>query len=47
MLSSMVRIFFFVIDIVIDLWLGGENVREELQQVARDVSDLAKDAKRS
>ncbi|KAF8463773.1 hypothetical protein DFH94DRAFT_827487 [Russula ochroleuca] len=31
-------------DAVLD---GGENVREELQQVARDVSDLAKDAKRN
>ena len=30
-----------------NLWLGGENVREELQQVSRDVCDLAKDAKRS
>ena len=27
-----------------NLWLGGENVREELQKVARDVGDLVKDA---
>ena len=26
------------------LWLAGENMRGELQQVARDISDLAKDA---
>ena len=29
---------------LLNLWLGGENMREELQQVARGVSDLAKDA---
>ena len=28
----------------LDLWLGGENMRVELQQVARGVTDLAKDA---
>ena len=27
-----------------NLWLGGENMREELQKVARDVGDLVKDA---
>jgi hypothetical protein len=27
-----------------NLWPGGENVREELQKVARDVGDLVKDA---
>jgi hypothetical protein len=27
-----------------NLWLGGENMRGELQQVARDLRDLAKDA---
>jgi hypothetical protein len=26
------------------LWLGGENMRGELKQVAKDVTDLAKDA---
>ena len=42
----MVCIFFslLVIDVVIDLWLGGENIREELQKVTRDVGDLVKDA---
>ena len=29
---------------LLDLSLGGENVREELQKVARDVGDLVKDA---
>jgi len=28
----------------LNLWLGGENVMVELQQVASGVSDLAKDA---
>jgi hypothetical protein len=28
----------------LNLWLGGENIRIELQQVARGVTDLAKDA---
>jgi hypothetical protein len=28
----------------LNLWLGGENMRVELQQVTRGVSDLAKDA---
>jgi hypothetical protein len=28
----------------LSLWLGGENIRGELQQVARDVGDLARDA---
>ena len=29
---------------LLNLWLGGESMRVELQQVARGVSDLAKDA---
>ena len=41
------HLFFVMLMSSSNLWSGGENVREELQQVSRDVSDLAKDANRS
>jgi hypothetical protein len=37
-------VFFWLSTSSSDLWLGGENMRGELQHVAKDLSDLAKDA---
>jgi hypothetical protein len=37
-------VFFWLSTLSSDLWLGGENMRGELRQVARNVSELAKDA---
>ena len=36
--------FFWLSTPLSDLWPGGENMREELQKVAKDVDDLVKDA---
>jgi hypothetical protein len=36
--------FFWLSTPLSDLWPGGENMREELQKVAKDVGDLVKDA---
>jgi hypothetical protein len=38
------HLFFCFVDALSNLWLGGENMKEELQKVARDVGDLVKDS---
>jgi hypothetical protein len=43
-LDGVQLVFFWLSTPSSKLWLGGENVREELQKVARDVGNLVKDA---
>ena len=38
------HVFFWLSTSSSNLWLAGENMRGELQQVARNISDLANDA---